>query len=185
MAYQTAHQFLELMALISSLGDQVNLVRLREPAGIQMQDLVRQPFRRSRISEKSPYEARTRSLAYYQMRICDLEDCLAGTTLETVPVRFNLKLTDPIESLLDDDIIWRGIGGDYVVELGPESNAQKGSDRTLPTLTASAGAFSRLWMGVQPATGLTVTDDVNGPADLLRELDRALRLPVPSPDWDF
>jgi len=185
MAYKTTQQFLELMALVGSLGDQVNLVRLREPVGIQVQDLIRQPFRRSRISEKSPYEARTRSAAYFQMRICDLEGCLAATKLETAPVRFNLKLTDPIEDLLDADVTWRGIGGDYVVELGPDSNGERGSDPTLPTLTAGVGAFSRLWMGVQPATGLTVTDDLVGPADLLEKLDRALRLPVPSPDWDF
>ncbi|MEA2000534.1 MAG: hypothetical protein U9N84_01405, partial [Actinomycetota bacterium] len=185
MAYQTTQQFLELMALVGSLGDQVKLVRLREPAGIQVQDLIRQPFRRSRISEKSPFEARTRASAYFQLRICDLEACLAATKLETSPIRFNLELTDPIESLLDGDGTWRGIGGDYVVTLGPESSAARGSDPTLPILTASVGAFSRLWMGVRPATGLTVTDDLEGPAELLEQLDQTLRLPVPSPDWDF
>jgi predicted acetyltransferase len=185
MAYQTPDQFLELMALISNLGDQVHLVKLREPAGIQIQDLIRQPFRRNRISKKSPYESLTRSLAYWQMRICDLEACLAATHLDTMPVRFNLDLTDPISSMLDDDAVWRGVGGRYVVELGPESSAEKGSNTELPTLKASVGAFTRLWLGVQPASGLTVTDDLNGSADLLGQLDRVFRLPVPSPDWDF
>ena len=32
-----------------------------------------------------------------------------------------------------------------------------GRDETLPTLTCSVGAFTRLWLGVRPATGLAVT----------------------------
>jgi GNAT superfamily N-acetyltransferase len=185
MAYQTPGQFLELMAMVSNLGDQVHLVRLREPAGIQLQDLLNKPFRRNRITEKSQYEARTSSYAYSQMRICDLEGCIAATTLDGPPVRFNLELSDPIESLLDDDSAWRGVGGNYVVELGPESTARKGTDSALPTLQAGAGAFTRMWMGVLPASGLAVTDDLAGPADLLADLDRILCLPVPKPDWDF
>lgn len=185
MAYQTPQQFLELMAMVSNLGDQVHLVRLREPAGIQIQDLLKHPFRRNRISEKSQYEARTSSYAYSQMRICDLEGCIAATKLDGVPIRFNLELTDPIESLLDEASVWRGVGGNYVVALGPASSARQGSDPALPTLQAGVGAFTRLWMGVLPATGLAVTDDLVGPADLLSSLDRILCLPVPKPDWDF
>ena len=45
MAYQTGEQFLELMALLRSLGDQVRLVRMNEPPGIQLQDLMIQPFK--------------------------------------------------------------------------------------------------------------------------------------------
>jgi hypothetical protein len=42
-----------------------------------------------------------------------------------------------------------------------------------------------MWLGVLPATGLSVTDNLTGPVDLLTALDVALRLPRPSPDWDF
>jgi hypothetical protein len=185
MAYQTLEQFLELMALVSNLGDQIHLVRLREPAGIQIQDLIRQPFRRNRISEKSQYEARTSSYAYMQTRICDLEGCIAATELDGTPVRFNLELSDPITSVLDDEVEWQGVGGSYVVELGPESSAHQGSESGLPTLRAGVGAFTRLWLGVLPASGLAVTDDLDGPAELLADLDRILCLPEPKPDWDF
>jgi len=46
-------------------------------------------------------------------------------------------------------------------------------------------AFTRMWLGARPATGLAVTDELTGPAALLEELDWALRLPEPKPDWDF
>jgi hypothetical protein len=185
MSYETLEQFLELMALLSNLGDSVHLVRMREPAAVQVQDLIDQPFRRMRNTEKSGYENRTRAAAYGQTRICDLAVCMAATKLQGDPVHFNLKLSDPIEDALDADSAWRGIAGDYVVTFGPESSAASGTDASLPTLTAAVGAFTRLWLGVRPATGLAVTDDLSGPAELLEELDRVLCLPTPKPDWDF
>lgn len=184
-AYQTSAQFLELMALLAGFGDQVQLVRMREPAGIQLQDLISQPFRRSRISEKSQFEAHVRSDAYWQLRMCDVEGCVAAASIEAAPVRFNLRLTDPIEPLIAPDAGWRGVGGDYVIELGPESSARRGIEPGLPMLEAGVGAFTRLWFGVLPASGLAVTDSLSGPPGLLETLDRALRLPVPKPDWDF
>ncbi len=60
-----------------------------------------------------------------------------------------------------------------------------GADPALPTLAASVGAFTRMWLGVRPATGLAATDDLFGPQELLERLDRVLRLPDPKPDWDF
>jgi hypothetical protein len=72
-----------------------------------------------------------------------------------------------------------------VVTLGPSSGAEPGQDAALPTLSASVGAFTRLWMGVRPATSLAITDDLSGPRALLENLDWLLRLPAPKPDWDF
>ena len=185
MAYKTRAQFLELMAVIKSLGDQVHAVRMREPAHIQMQDLLETPFRQRSISDKSEFEAYNDAIAYWQMRICDLDACLAATHLRGEPVRFNLALADPIVDFLDDDAPWQGIGGEYVVTLGPESSAKTGTDVSLPTLRAGVGAFTRMWLGVRPASGLAVTDELAGPDDLLAALDAALCLPAPHPDWDF
>lgn len=185
MSFQTPDQFLELLSLVQNLGDQVRLVRMREPQGIQLQDLIEQPFRQRQVSEKSKFESRMRASAYWQMRICDLPGCLEHTHLRGDEVCFNLTLTDPIERFLDASTPWRGIAGDYVVTLGPASGAKLGADVSLPTLTASVGAFTRLWLGVRPATGLAVTDDLSGPPELLERLDWALRLPNPKPDWDF
>lgn len=185
MSYQTANQFLELMALLRNLGDQVRLVKMREPPGIQLQDMLQQPFKHRQMTEKSKFEGRMHASAYWQMRMCDLLGCLERTHLRCDELRFNLKLADPIERYLDDDTPWRGVGGDYVVALGSSSGAEPGADDGLPTLAASVGAFTRLWLGVRPATGLAVTDELDGPPELLERLDWALLLPEPKPDWDF
>ena len=185
VAFQNADQFLELMAVLKSLGDQVRQVRMDEPAGIQLQDLLDRPFQLHQLTEKGKFEARIDAVAYWQMRICDLPGCLARTHLRGGEVRFNLSLTDPIESALDADAPWGGVAGEYVVTLGPSSGAERGTDAALPTLKASVNAFTRMWLGVRPATGLAVTDDLSGPAELLEQLDWVLRLPAPRPDWGF
>jgi hypothetical protein len=183
--WRTREQFLELMALLRSFGDQVHLVKLGEPAGIQLQDLLRQPFKNRAISERSKFENVSTACAYWQMRILDLSGCMAHTHLPCADMRFNLKLSDPVEALLDTSAPWHGIGGDYVITLGQESSAARGEKLSLPTLKASVGALTRIWLGVRPATGLAVTDQISGPADLLAELDRAFLLPQPHPGWDF
>ncbi|MDJ0925520.1 MAG: GNAT family N-acetyltransferase [Acidimicrobiia bacterium] len=185
VVYRTRDQFLELMALLAGLGDQIHLVKLREPPGVQLQDLIDQPFRRARISEKSTYESRNSAAAYMQMRICDVPRCVAATRSNSGSVRFNLQLSDPIEQSLGSERGWRGVAGDYVVEFGPESTAVLGRDEALPTLRASVAAFTRLWLGVGRAAGLAMTDDLSGPEELLHTLGEVLRLPPPRPDWDF
>ena len=115
------------------------------------------------VSEKGPFNTLIRGDGYWQARICDLAACMAKTHLHGPPARFNLTLRDPIEKYLDADAPWRGTSGEYVIALGPESSAEPGSDPALPTLDASVGAFTRMWLGVRPATGLAVTDDLDGP----------------------
>lgn len=185
IAYRTREQFLELMSLLHSLGDQVHLMRMFEPPGIQMQDLLQQPFKRRRISERSSYEAGIYAAAWWQVRILDLPGCLARTHLPGPSVRFNLRLQDPVERYLEPGAPWRGVGGDYVVELGPSSGAEPGSDPSLPTLVATVNTFTRLWLGVARATSLAMTDDLSGPDELLSQLDETLRLPTPLPGWQF
>jgi len=185
MVYHDRAQFLELMALLKGLGDQVYLVTMREPPGIQLQDLIAEPFRQRRTREDSKFEPGIRAVAYAQFRICNLPACLAQTHLWDDSLRFNLPLTDPIEHFLDESSEWGGVAGHYVVTLSPSSGAERGLDATLPTLTASVGAFTRLWLGVRPATSLAMTDELSGPPGLLEQLDRVLRLPEPKPDWDF
>ena len=75
--------------------------------------------------------------------------------------------------------------GEYTVTAGPASMAEPGHDTGLPVLEASVNAFTRLWLGIRPATGLAFTDDLKGPPDLLQALDVAFRLPAPQTDWDF
>jgi hypothetical protein len=110
---------------------------------------------------------------------------MAQTHLQGDKVRFNLRLSDPIDSLLDEKAPWHGLTGNYVVILGLSSSIETGIDKTLPTLVATIGAFTRMWFGVRPATSLAITDQLSAPQELLEKLDWILRLPEPKLDWDF
>lgn len=185
IAYRSGEEFLELLKLIRSLGDQVRAVRMVEPPGVQLQDFIKQPFRLRLLTKGGKFEAQAHATAYWQARILDLKKCLTHTHLSGKGIKFNLCLTDPIAEYLPPDAHWRGISGEYVVNLGPASSAIPGTEEGLPTLRASVGAFSRLWLGVLPASGLAISDDLAGPGELIAALDELLRLPRPHFDWDF
>ena len=93
--------------------------------------------------------------------------------------------TDPIADRLPEHAPWRGCGGEYTVAIGRESSSAPGHDASLPTMHASVNAFTRLWIGVDSATSIAFSDDLDGPPELLAQLDRSLRLPSPYPDWQF
>lgn len=183
LSYQTPEQLLELLKLLSVLGDQVRSVGITQPSGIQLQDVVRHVVRQEIVTAKSEHAFRHASGTWWQLRILDVPVVVAARRYQGPPVRFVAALSDPIEAHLDDG--WTGVGGRYVVTIGGESNAVPGSDDGLPVLEASINAFSRMWFGVRSASTLAVTDDLAGPAGLLADLDRALALPEPHPDMFF
>ncbi len=185
MCYRDYFELLELLALIRNLGDQVSLVRLSEPSAIQLQDLLKTPFRQMRRTRNSKFETSHKAYAYWQMRICDMEACMGKTHLPSPDISFNLKVTDPIEKYLDTTERWRGVAGDHTITLGAESKAGRGCTSGLPVLEASVGAFTRMWFGVRPTSGLAVTDEIAGSASLLADLDNVIRVPVPSNDWEY
>ena len=185
IVYQSYDQLLELLALIKQWGDQVRMVSMDEPAGVQIQDLLDQPFRHRMISKGSKYENRMSAEAYWQLRMLDLQGCIQHTHLRSGAISFNLKFNDPIGKYLETESKWQGLSGDYVISLGETSKAEPGMDPALPTLTASVGAFTRMWMGILPATSLSLTDELAGSPELLEELDWILRFPKPSIDWDY
>jgi hypothetical protein len=185
IAYQNGQQFLELMALLKDLADQIYGVRMREPAGIQIQDLLQQPFKNYRISDNSPFEHYNRAAAFWQVRILNLAGCLKGTHLPGISLRFNLSLSDPISSVLPASQPWRGVGGDYTVALGEVCEVSPGHATSLPEIKTTVNAFTRMWLGVRPASGLALTDDLAAPPELLSALDWAFRLPKPLIDWAY
>ncbi|MFT5377223.1 MAG: putative acetyltransferase, partial [Candidatus Latescibacterota bacterium] len=174
MAYQTDEQFFELLALIKSFGDQFHQISMSEPPHIALQDLLHRPFYHRRLTKNSPLAAKVDADARWQMRICDVVQCLAKMHLAGAELSFNLKLEDPIEAFLEADSPWRGVGGDYRVSLGPQSMAEIGSDPALPTLEASVGAFTRLWSGAHPARRLALSDHFVAKPQLIEQLDWAL-----------
>jgi predicted acetyltransferase len=185
MAYQTDAQFFELMALIKSFGDQFHVISMTEPPDVALQDLLERPFYYRRLTKNSPLASKVEADAWWQMRICDLEKCLEKTNLPGTQLRFNLQLDDPIKGFLDAPSEWQGIGGQYVVSLGLPSQAECGFDAALPTLSASVGAFTRLWLGAHSARRLALSDAFSAPPELIEELDWAFRLPEPWPEWEF
>lgn len=185
MAFRTRDEFHELMALIHSLSDQIHSIEMHEPAGLQLQDLLRQPFKGRRMTEASPHVQRMTASAYWQVRILDLPGALAATHLPGGSSRFNLELRDPIGDALPPGSPWTGVAGGYVVTLGPESSARRGTDPSLPTVRASINAFSRAWLGVRSPSRISWTDDLDAPSSLLAALDRVLALPSPASDWDY
>jgi len=184
-AYQDNEQLMELLALMKSLGDQISSFKTLEFGEFQLQDLLIEPFRTGRNTRGSEHAQRLEALAYWQLRILDLEACLARTHLDGPTVKFNLKLTDPLSDMLGTDASWRGLAGDYVITLGWESSAAPGSDSSLPCLRASINAFSRMWFGVRPASNIAITDDLSADPALIEALDRTVRLPRPHFEWDF
>jgi len=186
MAFNTPAQFLELMAIVQALGEQVRVVRMMEPRGIQLQDFRVTPFRDNQVRNQGRFMTGMEAVAWWQMRINDVPACVAAVQLPGHDeLRFNLTLHDPIEPFLPADLAWGGVAGEYVVTLGGASGAELGRDNSLPTLEASVSALTRLWLGVRPATGLAITDTMSGPQGLLEALDETLRLPDPYPDWVY
>jgi len=185
MAYRNIPQFLELLGIIKSLEDQVRLVEMVEPRWLNFQDLLNKPFTYQQMTRNSRFEHRFRAIAFWQIRICRLDRCIARVRSCLPDVSFNLKLTDPIEKYLEATDEWQGISGEYSVTLGKTSSVEKGFRPGLPTLTASVNAFSRLWLGTATAEGLKATESFDAPDKLLSQLGRVFRNPVPSPDWEY
>ena len=180
MAYRDNNGLRELLSLLRNLGDQVKAVTIREPGGLQFQDLLERPMRTRRITAGGGFENKMTAEAFKQIRILNMEPVLAALKLPAGHVRFNLKLVDPIGTFLPDDAPWRGVDGEWIVSLGEDgSSAEHGAASGLPVMTASVNAFTRLVFGVCPASGLAVSDDLSAPDPLLEELDGKLLLPEP------
>lgn len=185
MAWKTRPQFMELLAALRSLGDQVRGIRLSDPPEVQIQQFISRPFRTSDRSRGSEFDSRNSSWAYQQHRICDLPRCVAAFSLPGPPVQFNLTLEDPIKVLLPPDAKWTGCAGEWLITLGETSSAEPGHDKRLPTMKTGVGTFTRLWLGVNAVSGLAITDEIDAPDELLGQLDALIRLPRPLTDWDY
>tara|TARA_B100000029_G_C17540592_1_gene946545 strand:- start:222 stop:1457 length:1236 start_codon:yes stop_codon:yes gene_type:complete len=186
MAYQNLDQFLDILMLLKNLSDQIVLVKMVEPPGIQLQDFLAYPFLHQVLTHDSKYRNYVRSIAYWQMRILDLEACIEAVELNTKDLSFNLSLDDPIENYLPIDSDWKGISGEYCVTLGKKSKVVKGHQKGLRVLTASVSALTRMWLGVLPASVLKLSENITGDDQLIQALDKAFSgMPTPRTNWDF
>jgi len=185
LAYENLDQLMDLLALMKSFEEQIMMIRMVEPAFIQMQDFIEKPFHIKAITRESENQNYTYSTAYWQLRILNLQKCMKKTHLNCDDFSFNLELIEPIGKYIPEDIKWRGIGGDYLVTLGTNSSAKKGKQKDLPVLKASVGAFTRMWFGIMQASTLVHSDGIEAPEDLIKKLDKAFLLPPAHIDWGF
>jgi hypothetical protein len=185
LCYRSWPQLVELLGVLRSLGDQVHLVRVKQPEGFPLLGLLDKPLKRLRAREGSRYAPYFRSVCYWQVRILDLPECMESTRVPWGSAEFNLDLADPVGDFLGADAPWRGTAGQWTVRIGPESCARPGHRSGLPLMRASVGAFSRLWLGSAGASALASCDRLHAPQELLSQLDDMLRMPQPFPDWDF
>ncbi len=176
IAYRDAAGLIELLGALKSLGDQVRAVLLMEPPELQLQDVIRHPNRQRIVTRGTDFAAGGTAHAWWQLRILDLEACIAARTWTGTPLRFNLELDDPMSR---QDESWGGLAGSYLVEISDSSTVSPGADPTAPTLRAAVADFSRMWIGARPASSLTVTGGLEGPPELIAALDDAFRLPTP------
>lgn len=181
--YRSGDELLELLGLLRDLADQLVSISIREPAEIQLQDLIRHPIRQRTMARAAGARAIHESIAPWQLRMLDVGACVAARRWSGPPVEFDLVLTDPLAGV--SDARWGGVGGQYSVVVGEQSCAAAGNRGDLPVLQASVNAFSRMWWSVRPASGLAISDDLGGPPELLSQLDEALRLAPPHQDWSF
>ena len=181
VGYEKPEQFRELLGLIKGLSDQVASVVIWEPPGIQLQDFIDRPFRQRVRTVKSDHETSHRAGAFNQLRILDLGAAIAARSWKGPEVRFNLALHDPIDDIERE----LSLTGDYVVAVGAESSVEAGTDSGAPTLKASVAALTRLWIGTRNASTLAASDDLQGPPELLADLDEAFGLPEPRLGWFY
>jgi hypothetical protein len=184
LGYQTGEQLLDLLALLKSLSDQLYSVCMMEPPEIQLQRMLRRPFRVQAIANKGKFAARQETFAWYQLRVLDVVQCIAAVVWPGETLRCQLSLRDPVQGLLTDHDGWQGVQGDYIIELGATSSARRGVEVGLPVLDCSVSTLSRLVWGVATASSLCLTDDLRADARLLPLLDRVF-VERPHPFWDF
>ena len=187
IAWREPEQLRELLALLKGLGDQAQLVKLIEPAGLQLQDFIARPLRESNSPKEGEWRKGAEAEAWWQARINDLAGCLQRTSLPQsgAALAFNLHLDDPIGKFLPAADGWNGTGGDYVVQLGAASSAEPGSRKGLPSLHAGVGGFTRLWLGCAEASAIAAAGQIEAPRQLLDDLEATLRLPIPRTGCEF
>ena len=153
-----------------------------EPPELQLQALLKRPFRSRDLSKGSKHQSDIKALAWWQARILDLPACVAALADATTDLAFELQVSDPLASYEND----AGIGGRWRVQLGVNAGAERVSSASdLPVLETSVNTLTRILTGVGSASNLALTDNIVATPGLLADLDRAIHLPAPLMGWDF
>ena len=182
MGYKKPEQILELLGLLKSLSDQIYSVSIIEPPELQLQALLKRPFRSRDLSKGSKHQSEFRALAWWQTRILDLPACVRALSDATLDLEFEAQVSDPLAGYEND----AGIEGRWRIKLGADAGAEPVSASSdLAVLETSVNSLTRLLTGVGSASSLALTDNIVAPRELLMDLDRSINLPSPMMGWDF
>ncbi len=181
--YEEPGQYIELLSLLKSLGDQVRSVRTIEPAHVQMQDWLHRPFRDRGRTAGSRHAVGNEASAWWQARMLDVVACMSRSCWLGPPTSFDLVVMDPVAEFLDG--AWQGVAGEHHVIVDERFEIEPGARGGVPTLTCSVNALTRWWLGVLPASSLSLLPGFDGPPDLIAALDHGYRVPLPSVSWNF
>lgn len=184
MGYEDGQGLLEILALLKSLADQVYCVHLTEPPHVQLQSMLKRPFRGQAIAAEGKYAAEQSAYAWYQLRILDIPACIKALSYKGPDIAFQLNVEDPVDGMLSGDGSWRPVGGSFDVTLGQHAAVNPAKDEALPVLRCSINTLSRLIWGVCPASSLAISDGLRAPESLLAALD-GIFTSSPNPGWDF
>lgn len=177
-------QWLELLGYLRSLSSDIRLIRMPQPPGLQLSDVIHQPFRNMEVRFRGEYQMRFNMLPYYQLRILDLEAAIAALHIPGPERDLSVRISDPVAADFDSE--WPGTSGDYRLTIGSPCRIQR-MERPVsdPDIRAGIGAFSRWWAGILPASSLVLTDEFHADPATCALLDRRPAMPSPLPDWDF
>jgi predicted acetyltransferase len=184
MGYENGQGLLEILALLKSLGDQVYSIHMMEPPHVQLQSMLKRPFRSQAVAEEGKYAAEQSACAWYQLRILDIPACINALSYSGRDIVFQLNVEDPVDEMLAGDDSWRPVGGSFDVTLGQHAAVKPAQDKSLPALTCTINTLSRLIWGVSSASNLAISDGLQAPVSLLTALDGVFT-PNPKPGWDF
>lgn len=180
-AYQDTEQLMQLLGLLKGLGDQIYSVKLIEPPQLQLQALLKRPFRQRVMTKDSEHANEAKTLAWWQMRLLDVPAGVAALHNTPVSTEFIAHIDDPLSEYAEHPVC----GGRYRIVLGERCYAERVEEAASADLHCGIGAFSRWITGVAPASSLALTDDFTLGVELAGELDAAVNLPRPVPGWDF
>lgn len=185
-SYRNDEEFLELLRVIKSLGDQVHGIRMKEPPGIMLQDFLEKPFKQRRQTRDGVFASRHSAQAYWQLRILDMEAAIAACT-GTTELDFTASIRDPVTPYLTDRKGWQGAGGTWEIHLGETSRARRlhAEPAAGPSIVTDIGSLSRLWFGAASARSLALQGRLQADPETVAALDSYFRLPEPHPWWDF
>ena len=126
-----------------------------------------------------------RSIAYQQLRICNLENCIKAVKYQGESYSFNLSLTDPINDFLEEGDKVYTCEGDFTVTIGTESSIKNGLIESLPLIKGNINGFTRLWIGIIPATTIGLVEDLQIDDVLIDNLVNTFYKPEARSDLDY